>query len=236
MKVLFLGNSHTYFNDMPRTFARLCAAAGAGEPQTVLLAHSARPLSWHLEEYFELRYNLLYGGYDYCVIQQQAHPFPGAQQTARDGGWVIELCRAAGTVPVLLMTWAERAAPQRQQAMTLAYRELAAQTGALLAPVGEIWQLLRQRSPEIELFWRDGEHASPLGDYLIAATLCALLTGADPQALPSLGADFSGEEEIAFFDHPQVREDPAQIETALEEASCAAIRQAIREVCAGADL
>ena len=40
---------------------------------------------------------------------------------------------AAGARPVLLMTWAERAAPEHQQAMTRAYRGLAASTGALLA-------------------------------------------------------------------------------------------------------
>ena len=28
MKVLFLGNSHTYFNDMPQIFANLCKARG----------------------------------------------------------------------------------------------------------------------------------------------------------------------------------------------------------------
>ena len=232
MRVLFVGNSHTYFNDMPHTCARLCAAAGAGQPQTVLLAHSARPLGWHLEEYFELRYNLLYGGYDYCVIQQQAHPFPGEEETARDCGRIIGLCRAAGARPVLLMTWAERAAPEHQQAMTRAYRGLAASTGALLAPVGEIWQQLRREHPEIELFWRDGEHASPLGDYLVAVTLCAVLTGADPEALPGLGADFAGEAEIAFFDHPRVREDPACIETPLDPAACAAIRRAVKRACA----
>ena len=50
MRILFVGNSHTYFNDMPATFARLCAAAGAGEVTPTMLAFSARPLAWHLEE------------------------------------------------------------------------------------------------------------------------------------------------------------------------------------------
>ena len=85
MRVLFVGNSHTYFNDMPHTFARLCAAAGAGEVLPTMLAFSGRSLSWHLEEYFSLRYNLLWGGYDYCVIQQQAHPFPEKKSCCATG-------------------------------------------------------------------------------------------------------------------------------------------------------
>ena len=34
MKVLFVGNSHTYFNDMPQTFADMCLK-GAGEKTDV---------------------------------------------------------------------------------------------------------------------------------------------------------------------------------------------------------
>ncbi len=227
MRVLFVGNSHTYFNDMPHTFARLCAAAGAGEVLPTMLAFSGRSLSWHLEEYFSLRYSLLWGAYDYCVIQQQAHPFPGKEVLMRDGGQVIALCRAGGAKPVVLTTWAEQRAPEHQQEMTEAARALAAQEHALLAPVGEIWERIRQTHPEIELFWHDGEHASPYGSYLEAATLCGVLTGCDVMALPDIGADFSRGAEISFFDHPQVIEEPGKIETTLDADACAAIRAAV---------
>lgn len=235
MKLLFLGNSHLYFNDMPQTFARLCEAAGAGRPETVLLAYSGRPLSWHLQEYFSLRYNLLYGGYDYCVIQQQAHPFPPQGETVRDAQRVISLCRAAGTAPVLLMTWAEKAAPRHQQPMAETYRRIAQETGALLAPVGEIWQALLAEDPAFPLFWQDGEHASPLGDYLIAATLCALLTGCDSRALPPLGADFTGGAgSIDFFGSPRVEEDPARVPCPLDPQACRRVNSAIANALRGA--
>ncbi len=227
MRVLFVGNSHTYFNDMPHTFARLAAAAGAGEVIPTMLAYSGRPLAWHLEEYFSLRYNLLWGRYDYCVLQQQAHPFPGREALLADGGRVAALCRAGGAVPVVLTTWAERRAPEHQAEMTQSARALAAQEGALLAPVGEIWQRLRETHPEIELFWQDGEHASPYGSYLEAVTLCGVLTGCDVTALPDIGADFSRGADISFFEHPRVIEDPNKIETALDPAACAAIRAAV---------
>ena len=32
MRVLFVGNSHTYFNDMPKMVAELAAAAGVERP------------------------------------------------------------------------------------------------------------------------------------------------------------------------------------------------------------
>lgn len=227
MRILFVGNSHSYFNDMPATFARLCAAAGVEGVVPTLLAYSGRPLGWHLEEYFALRYNLLWGRYDYCVLQQQAHPFPGKAALLADGGRIAQLCRAGGAKPVVLTTWAEQRAPEHQAEMTDAARALAAQEGALLAPVGEIWQRLRETHPEIALFWKDGEHASPYGSYLEAVTLCGVLTGCDVEALPSTGGDFSRGADITFYDHPRVLEDPAAVKEELDPALCGIIRAAV---------
>ena len=79
MRVLFVGNSHTYFNDMPAQFARMVRELTGRKPEVEMLAYSGRSLSWHREEYFALRFALLRGGFDYCVLQQQAHPFPGEE-------------------------------------------------------------------------------------------------------------------------------------------------------------
>ena len=47
MKVLFVGNSHTYYNDMPRLFAMMCARLTGDEPEVTMLAYSGRSLAWH---------------------------------------------------------------------------------------------------------------------------------------------------------------------------------------------
>lgn len=70
MRVLFLGNSHTYFNDMPRLFADMCGELSGERPEVTMLAYSGRSLAWHREEYFSLRFALLYGGYEYCAAQR----------------------------------------------------------------------------------------------------------------------------------------------------------------------
>ena len=74
MRVLFIGNSHTYFNDMPHTFAGMVQSLTGARPEVTMLAYSDRDLAWHREEYFAVRFALLYGNYDYCVLQQQANP------------------------------------------------------------------------------------------------------------------------------------------------------------------
>ena len=101
MRVLFVGNSHTYFNDMPALFRRMCRELGETEPELTMLAYSGRSLAWHREEYFALRFALLHGRFDYCVIQQQAHPFPGEEATEAGARAICALCRKAGTRPGL---------------------------------------------------------------------------------------------------------------------------------------
>ena len=78
------------------------------------------------------------------------------------------------------------------------YAALAAETSALLAPVGELFDTIQLTNPEIDLYWHDGEHASAYGDYLIAAVLSSLLckttdlSALDDQAI-DFDLDFEGE-------------------------------------------
>ena len=190
MKVLFVGNSHTYFNDMPELFARFAECAAGERPHVTMLAYSNRSLEWHRKEYFALRFNLMYGGYDYCVIQQAAHPYPPVESTMKYGAEIIGLCHRCGVTPVVSVTWAEKRFPEHQQIMTDTCEALAREQRALLAPVGNVWENLREKHPEIELYYLDGEHASPYGDFLIAAVLCRLLTGKIPDAVRGTGFDF----------------------------------------------
>lgn len=227
MRVLFIGNSHTYFHDMPHTFARMCAELTGETPEVTMLAYSNRSLAWHREEYFSLRFALLYGQYDYCVLQQQAHPFPDEALTRQSALRILSLCKISGAKPVLMMTWAEQAQPEHFLPMQRFYTALAEETGALLAPVGELFDHIRQTNPEIELYWHDGEHASAYGDYLIAATLAALLcstndlSALDNQAI-DFDLDFEGEDGL-----PLARERAEDCIVQLDSEKTAVIRSLI---------
>lgn len=227
MKVLFLGNSHTFFNDMPELFARFVERTTGAKPEVVMLAYSGRDLEWHRKEYFALRFNLLYGGYDYCVIQQAAHPYPPVESTLGIGGEIIDLCQRCGVKPVVYMTWAEKRFPEHQQIMIDTCEQLAREHDALLAPIGRIWQQLQQSCPELELYHTDGEHAGPYGDFLIAVVLCKLLTGDVAPAVSGMGLRFLGGGPLEFR-KPTVLEDKAQIETALDKSLTDAILAAVR--------
>lgn len=226
MKVLFIGNSHTYMNDMPYLFSLLMKQTTKEETEAVMLAYSGRSLSWHRTEYFSIRYQLLYGGFDFCVIQQAAHPFPPVSETMQAGRELAELCFLCGVKPVFFMTWAEEKYPENQKIMSDTYRRLAAETGALLAPVGDIWQKVREEFPGIGLYYKDGEHASPYGDLLAAAVIASVISGTDkivcPAELPDYGVDFSDAE------HPKALLDEKQIFFTPDEDQVRQILSCIR--------
>lgn len=178
MKVLFIGNSHTYMNDMPQLVREMIENVTGNPCEVVMLAYSARSLKWHMgEEYFSERFNILHGNYDYCVIQEQAHPMTDEADTIAYAGRITELCRKVNTTPIIFETWAEKAKPENQPEMNRRYQSLAKEQGALLAPIGEIWSEVKDSA---DLYYRDGAHASATGDYLIAMTLTKVITGELP--------------------------------------------------------
>ena len=63
MKVLFIGNSHTFFNDMAYQFAYLMRAAGQ-QVEVTMLSRGGQKVCEHIKNE-QTRFNILYGGYDY---------------------------------------------------------------------------------------------------------------------------------------------------------------------------
>ncbi len=228
MKVLFIGNSHTYFNDMPRLFSDMYKSLTGEAAEVTMLAYSGRTLHWHTKEYFSIRFALLYGAYDYCVIQQLGHPFPGYEKTEPEVASLTALCRSVGTKPVLYMTWAKKDEPENIAEITAAYRKLAEQHDALLAPIGELFDRLRVEHPEIELYWKDGAHASECGTYLIAATFAALLTDAK-DLLPISNRTILFD---AVFDseHPKANEDRQTLSREIDSETASVLRAAAESV------
>lgn len=191
MRVLFIGNSHTYFNDMPFLFqcftqSEKAKRDGVSPAVSTMISHGGRKLSEHLAEP-EVRYNILYGEYDYVVLQQSAHPFPGKDILLRDGGKLSEWISEAKSKMVGYMTWPQKEHPENAGIMIDSYTELCRENGGILAPVGAVWQQIQQdEKNSIELYYTDGAHASLAGSYLAACVMYAAITGKSPIGLPNI--------------------------------------------------
>ncbi len=174
LRILFIGNSHTYFNDMPILVKKRFDEQGY-DCSVTMLAHPGWFLAQHVEDP-EARFNIIYGEYDYVVLQEHAHPF-GPVDKFFDAvraltGWIKE----SGSTPVLYITWARKNEPEAQQQMTNAHIQIAEETGSLLAHAGDTWWEYMESHPNSEMYAGDGEHASPAGsDYAAKMIESAIL-------------------------------------------------------------
>ena len=194
-RVLFLGNSYTYFNDLPAIVSELAKAGHQCTVETRMVAPGGKTLKDHWESSASHQ-ALDSQAWDFVVLQDQSTLginlyFEGQ---ARVGGdeifrpyaerWANEIRKHHAT-PVFYLTWARRATPVDQAALNYAYISAAKTTHSLVAPVGLAWARVRQTDPSIDLYYRDGAHPSSAGSYLAACAIYAAIFGKSPVNLPA---------------------------------------------------
>lgn len=180
MKYLFIGNSHTYYNDMPYLFAQLAETVD-NDVHVTMLTRGGMGFPYHADGE-EAPFNIRYGKYDYVILQHVAHPMGDIGEMFRAGKQLIALAKESGATPLLYMTWAAEGDEDYQPVMSGHYRRLAQETGTRLIPAGEVWQAARKALPDVDLFYTDRRHASLAGSKLIAATAFAAIFDQLPPA------------------------------------------------------
>jgi hypothetical protein len=193
-RILFLGNSYTYFNNLPGILVKLAAARGR-KVEVLMRA----PGGWRLKDHWEKgdsRAALREQRWDFVVLQDQstlgtnfyidAKPRVSSDEMFRPyaDAWTAEV-RKTGAISVFYLTWARKASPQDQAALNSAYVRAAKANDARVAPVGIAWARVRREDPTIDLFLPDGSHPSPAGSYLAACTFYAALFNESPVGMPA---------------------------------------------------
>jgi hypothetical protein len=185
MRILFIGNSHTYLHKMPWILKALAAAHGDVRPvEPDQCTGNGVSLGWHWRSP-DRRSRISAGGWDFVVLQERSGgTIENPEAFFRHARLLDADIRAAGAQTVFYMTWAGRSRPDDQALISAAYRRAAADCGALLAPVGTAWQRALAEHSEWHLHHPDGRHAGPSGAYLTACVFFRLLCGASPVGLP----------------------------------------------------
>jgi len=180
-KILFIGNSHTYYECLPWIFAAICRQSGM-DVHAGMCAYPDYTWERHLTSECTMP-NLWHGHYDYVVIQQQSHPFAGEAALVEQGTPLINIIQKAGAVPVLFNTWSEKNNPNGQKTIDDAFDSLYRQNhGCLLARCGAAWHSLRDI---VDLYAEDGGHQNPYGAYLNACVLAKTIFSVNPMGLPT---------------------------------------------------
>ncbi|GEM_PF-6981219 len=182
MRVLFVGNSYVYFNDLPGLLTQLAAAGGA-IVETESVAVGGMTLLGHLR-HGEAVARIREGGWNAVVLQEQStRPIDAPAVMHAAARQLADEAASVGAGVVLFLTWAQRGWPEQQAALDAAYYGAAGALGARVAPVGPAWQRALTDRSEPALHRDDGSHPAPPGTYLAACVLYAVLTGRSPVGL-----------------------------------------------------
>ncbi len=189
LRVLFIGNSLTFTNDLPSMVERLSRAAGVERPvDAEMIARGGDSFYLHTERRDDgapLKV-IARGGWDVVVLQENGRvaarggidSFPFASR-------LVRATREAGAKPIFYMTWAYRGQEENLPRIRDAYSKLGSRLEVEIAPVGEAWHLAREAG-SAELFAEDGIHPGPEGSYLAACVIFSTLYQRSPEGLSPL--------------------------------------------------
>lgn len=197
-RILFIGNSLTYVNDLPRTFADLCASAGV-TVETQMVAFPNYSLDDHAQQGDAVG-AIRSGTWTYIVMQQGPSALESSRQALiASARWFQPYVQASGARAVMYMVWPADENHADFPRVADSYRLAAEDVGGLFAPSGAAWITAWAIDSTLPLYSEDRFHPSAMGTYLAALVLVERLTGADARNLPATM-------KVAGDDHPEVPE------------------------------
>lgn len=175
MKLLFIGNSHTFYNAMPQMVQELFTAVGQ-KVHITMLAAAGKGLNYHATSQ-NAAFNVRYGGYDFVIAQDKVGGFEPI--TFRDSAKILkDMSESAGAAFYLYMPWTARGDRAGQREMTDVYARFCRENGCFFAPAGEVFsKMLTLPEAADKLYRDDGKHAALFGSYVAALTVFYTVTG-----------------------------------------------------------
>lgn len=184
VRVLFVGNSYTSVNDLPKMLTAL--AASAKPPvriQAGRFTKGAYTFGRHAKD-DACRKMISDGKWDVVVLQEQSQmPLVRPKFMHADARKLHAEVQKAGAKTVFFMTWARANQGEMIEKIAKAYNQIAAELGAVAVPVGRAWQKALAENPKLKLHAADKSHPNAHGTYLAACVFYATFTGRDPRSL-----------------------------------------------------
>ncbi|MDH3417458.1 MAG: hypothetical protein OEM64_14215 [Gammaproteobacteria bacterium] len=186
-KVLFVGNSFTYYNNsLHKHFRKLTWASGLftrENSRSRIMTISGG----HLPEHAGGFKNVVSAEHWDVVVLQGHSLGPISEGTAepfrKAAHHYAAIARKQGTRPVFFMTWAYTGKPEMTAQLDNAYTDIGRELNAQVVPVGLAFATVTAQRPDIPVRIDDGRHPSLAGTYLAACTFFAALYDQSPEGL-----------------------------------------------------
>ena len=193
-RILFIGNSFTYFNEMPAMVQGMADAAGLQADVRMLayggyeLRRYTDPADPHGNEALPL---IASEPWDAVVLQEQSIAPAIRRDLFREGvDGLVPAIRGRGAMPVFYATWPYQEGSPKLSGTGLEYREMlrllsegyqaeAGRLGCPLVPVGEAFVRFQDAHPGFCLYKSDFYHPNAAGSFLAACLFFRFFFGCE---------------------------------------------------------
>jgi hypothetical protein len=184
LRVLFIGNSLTYSNDLPLIVQALAKAAG--QPMyvdSVTFGGFSLDDHWNSGEALKA---IARQKWDVVVLQHGPSSLLSSRAELRASAKKYDKrIRKAGARPALYMVWPELSRFEYFDAVRESYSLAASDIDGIFLPAGEAWRAAWRRDPDAPLYSGDDFHPSVEGSYTAALSIYGMLFKRDPKGLPA---------------------------------------------------
>jgi len=201
-KVLFIGNSYTGVNNLPKMTYDVALSTN-----DTLIIDSHTPGGQRLLNHASSTQALAKINskkWNYVVLQAQSQEpsWPIGQVQSDVFPYATQLCNSirannSCSMPVFYMTWGRKNGDAANCAnwppvcsyigmdslLNKRYRIMGNDNNALVSPVGAVWHYIRDNYPQIELYAADESHPSMSGTYAAACTFYTVFLQKDPSLI-----------------------------------------------------
>lgn len=174
IRILFVGNSLTYVNNLPHLVEKVAKEMGV-TLKTEMLAFPDYALEDHWRE-GKLQKMLASGRFAYVVVQQG----PSSQEEGRVilleySTKIKALCDQYNSRLAIYMVWPSRVYYQTFNGVIDSYAEAAKRTNSILCPVGEVWKRHFDTTRDYSYYGPDQFHPSVEGSKVAAKVIAESL-------------------------------------------------------------
>ncbi len=202
IKVLFIGDSLTHYNDMPEIFAALCRAAGK---KVTVVSHTkgGTGIAMYREDaalWKAVSDKIASTDWDIVVFQPNRNQpvmteffphYPWKEYSAACD--MVKLIKDAGAIPLQYSSFGVKKGYVTREGHTkkmsradhtnlvTAYNAAVSEMmGTKAVYTGATFNSVIAANPSYELYHTDGSHPSPMGSYLVASDFYTVIFGASP--------------------------------------------------------
>lgn len=179
LRILFVGNSLTYTNNIPALVKEL----GKGDSILIEYKTIAKPdygLDDHLDE-GAVQKEINKGKYDFVVLQQGPSALPESQVILMASVQKYKvLCDQAKSKLALYMVWPSKSRLSDLDNVIFSYSNAGKKHNTIVCAAGLAWKKVLTTDPKISLYGPDGFHPDLTGSLLSAMVIYKTLTGTGP--------------------------------------------------------